>query len=73
MIENVKAVDSLAVAESGPEALAQFLGLEVDEVFPISYGIRSAVKGDEAVLQGQIRKAPRERLSRAEIIAIAVP
>jgi hypothetical protein len=61
------------VAASGPEALSQFLGLAVAEVFPIRYDIRSVAKGDEAALQGQIRKAPRERLSRAEIIAMAVP
>jgi hypothetical protein len=61
------------VAESGPEALSQFLGLAVDEVFPISYDIRAAAKGDEAALQGQVRKVPRERLSRSEIIAMAVP
>lgn len=59
--------------EHGPEALAQFLGLAVDEVFPITYDIRQVAKGDEAALQGQIRKAPRERLSRSEIIAMAVP
>jgi hypothetical protein len=60
-------------AQSGPEELARFLGLAIDEVFPISYDIRSAAKGDEAALQSQVRKAPRERLSRAEIIAMAVP
>lgn len=60
-------------AESGPEALARFLGLAVDDVFPISYDIRSDAKGDEAALLGQVRKEPRERLSRSEIIAMAVP
>lgn len=49
------------IAESGPEALSQFLGLAVDDVFPISYDIRSVAKGDEAALQGQVRKAPREK------------
>jgi len=60
-------------AEHGPEALAQFLNLSVDDVFPITYDIRQVVKGDAAALHGQILKEPRERLSRSEIIALAVP
>lgn len=60
-------------AERGPEALARFLGLSVDAVFPIAYDIRQYAKGEPASLNGHIRKEPRERLSRAEIIAMAVP
>jgi hypothetical protein len=60
-------------AENGPEALARFLGAQVDDVFPIVYDIRQYAKGDAAALAGQIRQEPRERLSRAEIIAMAVP
>jgi hypothetical protein len=61
-------------AEKGPEGLARFLGLPIGEVFPITYDIREFVKGgDVAALVGQIPEAPRERLSRSEIIAMAVP
>jgi hypothetical protein len=60
-------------SERGPETLARFLDLSVDEVFPIAYDIRSFAKGDATALSGQITKEPRERLSRAEIIAMAVP
>ena len=63
----------LDYAENGPEALAKFLGLSVDDVFPIAYDIRKYAKGDPAALAGQIRNEPREKLSRAEIIAMAVP
>jgi hypothetical protein len=63
----------LDYAENGPEALATLFGLPVEDVFPISYDIRKYAKGDAAALSGQIRKEPRERLSRAEIIAMAVP
>jgi hypothetical protein len=59
--------------EKGPVALARFLELPVDEVFPIIYDIRRYASGDPAALSGKIRKEPRERLSRAEIIALAVP
>jgi hypothetical protein len=60
-------------SENGPDALARFLGLPVDEVFPIAYDIRHYVKGDSAALAGRIPKEPRERLARAELIALAVP
>lgn len=60
-------------AERDPEALARFLGLRVDDVFPIAFDVRQFVQGDLAALAGTVRKEPRERLSRAEIIALAVP
>lgn len=60
-------------SDKGPEALATFLKLPLDQVFPISYDIRQYAKGDIAVLIGQIHKEPQERLSRAEIISLAVP
>jgi hypothetical protein len=50
----------------GPEDVAKFLGLPVDEVFPISYDLRPYVKGDEPPVWGVIPKEPRERLSSAE-------
>ena len=60
-------------ADRGPEALSQFLGLAVDEIFPISFDVQQYAEGDPEALKGGIRKEPRERLSRAEIIAMAVP
>jgi len=59
--------------QSGPDALARFLELPLDKVFPIAYDIRPYVKGDPSALAGLIPKEPRERLSRAELIALAVP
>jgi len=59
--------------DHGPDALAEFLGLAVDDVFPIEYDIGRYVSGDPEVLQGLLTKRPLERLSRAELIALAVP
>jgi hypothetical protein len=59
--------------ERGPQALAAFLGLGVDDVFPISYDISQACVGEPACLVGKIDKEPREKLTRAQIIALAVP
>jgi hypothetical protein len=60
-------------AERGPEALARFLSLPVEEVFPIAFDIRAYAHGDPHALCGSVRQELRERLSRAEIIAMAVP
>lgn len=57
-------------AESGPESLASFLGLPLNEVFPISYDITHHVVGNSAALSGVITKDPRERLTEKEIIAL---
>jgi hypothetical protein len=59
-------------AERGPEALARVLGLPVDAVFPINYDLRPYARGDAAALCGQVDREPKERLTRAEIIALAV-
>ena len=58
---------------NGPSALTRFLGLDIDQVFPISYDVTRYVKGDPSALSGKIFKEPRERLTRAQIIAMAVP
>jgi hypothetical protein len=59
--------------ERGPQALATFLGLRLDEVFPISYDISRFCVGTSAALIGTIEKEPPEKLTRAQIIALAVP
>ena len=50
----------------GPEALARFLGLPVDDVFPISVDIRRYVRGNPAALAFSVPKEPRGRLTREE-------
>jgi hypothetical protein len=60
-------------AENGPEGFSRFLGLPVDEVFPVAYDITTYAKGDPKALSGVILKAPREKLTRAELIGMAVP
>ena len=60
-------------SKTGPEGLARFLGLSVDEVFPIAYDVREYVEGDPAALMGSVLKEPKERLPIDEIIKMAVP
>jgi hypothetical protein len=57
----------------GPDALAAFLGLNLSEVFPIAYDLREFAKDSPASASGSVVAEPRERLSRAELIALAIP
>ncbi|MGB7569819.1 MAG: hypothetical protein WBM07_18295 [Chitinivibrionales bacterium] len=57
----------------GPKAFAKFLGLSVDEVFPITYNISRFCIGKSTALVGTIEKEPRKKLTRAQLIALAVP
>ena len=59
--------------ERGPLALAAFLQLPVEAIFPITYDIRRYCIGDAGALTGRIDAQPKERLTRAQIIALAVP
>jgi hypothetical protein len=54
----------------GPEALARFLGLGVDDVFPITVDVRQYVRGDPAALTAIVLKEPQERLTDAERFAL---
>jgi hypothetical protein len=60
-------------AEHGPSALASFLGMNIDDVFPISYDLSRVTEGEPSALIGSILKEPKEKLTRAQIIALAVP
>ncbi|WP_020178517.1 hypothetical protein [Methylopila sp. M107] len=60
-------------AERGPDRAAEFMGLHVDDVFPISYDLREIATGDVRSLQGEIPKEPRERLTLEERFALIFP
>jgi hypothetical protein len=59
--------------EHGPTALSSFLGSAVPQVFPLSYDISRWCIGLAEVTRGKITAEPPRRLSRAELIALAVP
>jgi hypothetical protein len=60
------------VEERGPGALANRLGLPLSEVFPIQYDLSQVVIGDANVVRGAVPAEPSERLSRGELISLAV-
>jgi hypothetical protein len=49
-----------------------FLGLPVEQVFPIRYDLSAFAVGEPSVLCGEIQREPPSRLSRPEVIALAV-
>ena len=57
----------------GPAALASKLGLATSDVFPIQYDISAWALGNQATIRGVVEAQPRARLSRAELIALAIP
>jgi hypothetical protein len=60
------------VEERGPAALASRLGMPLSEVFPIQYDLSQVAVGDADVVRGTVPTEPAERLSRAELISLAV-
>jgi hypothetical protein len=58
--------------ERGPKQLAEFLNLKVNEIFPIFYDVSASVSCEKAAATGLILLEPDEKLSRAEIISLAV-
>ena len=59
-------------ASRGPEALARFLGLGVEDVFPITVDVRRYVRGDPAAVTAIVLREPRERLTNEELIAMSI-
>jgi hypothetical protein len=51
----------------GPQQFADFLGLPMDKVFPISYDFTNLVSYSNSQTIGKIQKEPIERLSHDEI------
>jgi hypothetical protein len=59
--------------DRGPQKLSEWIGKPLERVFPIAYDIRHVFKGESVALKGKIEKEPSGKLTRAEIIAMAVP
>lgn len=62
------------IKKNGPNALAKFLGLTVEDVFPISYDLRNICSnGLSSILVGKIARETKRKLPRAQLMALAVP
>ena len=57
----------------GPRVLAAALRRPVGKVFPIRYDLRRYVRHGASWLEGAVRRTPRHKLTRAQVIAMAVP
>lgn len=58
--------------QNGPAALSKFVGVNVQEIFPISYDIRKYSRGKKGSLVGKILKEPRKRLSSEDRIELSL-
>jgi hypothetical protein len=58
--------------EHGPTQLAKFLNMKTDSVFPMRYDVRFASEGEIDALTGYITSEPTERLSKDELILLAI-
>jgi hypothetical protein len=58
--------------ERGPAAVARRLEMQLSEVFPIEYDLSQVAIGDPQAVRGVVSAEPSERLSRAELISLAV-
>lgn len=52
----------------GPASLAQFLGMNLDAVFPITYDLRSLIIGNQDALLGVISAEAKSRLSTRQLV-----
>lgn len=59
-------------ATRGPQGLADFLGLSIENVFPISYDISALAVGLPEVVAGRIPVETTEKLLQTELIALAL-
>ena len=57
---------------TGPGALAKFMGLPVEEIFPIAYDVSSLVSGDPRCTRGLITLEPEVRLSGKELMKLVI-
>ncbi len=62
----------IALDAYGPEQLAAFMRLSVDEIFPIEYDISELAIGDRDCVCRVVPLVPRRRLSRSEIIDLII-
>jgi hypothetical protein len=57
--------------KENPEALSKFLGLPIDDIFPISYDVQPYVAMDSPAHAGQIPREPKERLPSDLVLKLA--
>jgi hypothetical protein len=57
---------------NGPDMICRRLGLKAQEVFPIGYDLTAFVQGDRSMLSGAFHCRPEARLSRSELMALAI-
>ena len=57
---------------AGPNALARFMGLPVEEIFPIAYDVSGVVAGDPGCTRGLVTREPEVRLTNEALMKLAI-
>ena len=70
--EHLARYHDLDFSDRGPAALAQKIGKNLEDIFPMTYDLSACATGSDDCIRGSIQKEPKERLSRSEIIMLAV-
>jgi hypothetical protein len=70
--EHLARYHDIDFSRHGPSWFAEKLGKRTKEVFPISYDLSSLAVGAEDCVRGSIPAEPKKKLSRSEIIQLAV-
>lgn len=52
----------------GPIPVARALGLDVNDVFPVTYDVRHCCTGDPLAVTGVVEADPKDKLTRAQIM-----
>jgi len=53
-----------------PDRLAHFLGVQIEDVFPLSYDISTVAIGLPEVVHGIINVEPKEKLTREQLVRL---
>ena len=71
-IEHLARYHDIDFSDSGPASLAQKIGKKEEDIFPISYDISLCAIGSGDCIHGLIQKEPKQKLTRSEIIMLAL-
>jgi len=72
LIEHLARYHDIDSSDSGPASLAKKIGKKEEDIFPMSYDLSCYAIGSDDCIHGSIQKEPKQRLSRSEIIMLAL-
>jgi hypothetical protein len=71
-IQHLARYHDIDFSDRGPASLAKKTGKKEGAIFPISYDVSKFATGSKDCICGSIQKEPKQKLSRSEIIMLAL-